>query len=74
MHDVSPAEIDEFFTESLFLEHNRKDGSFEAIAKLRSSRYLQVIYRKKSKNLFFIITAFDILDKDYISIVDDYTS
>ncbi|HMX57478.1 MAG TPA: hypothetical protein PKE49_13210 [Leptospiraceae bacterium] len=69
-HNVTPGEIQEFFAESRFLEHERYDASFEAIGRLTSGRYLHVAYRKKSRDLYFIITAYDLTDPDYKSMLD----
>ena len=69
-HGITPGEVDEFFTESRFLEHQRHDQSYEAIGRLASGRYLHIAYRKKSPGLYFIITAYDLTDPDYKSMVD----
>ncbi len=71
-HGVTESEIYEFFTESLYLDHERADGSWIAIGRLGSGRYLEIPFRKKSKNVLFIITAYDITDPDYIAIVDGH--
>ena len=70
-HHVTPGEIDELFAEGRYLEHERYDQSYEAIGKLSSGRYLHVAYRKKSADLYFIITAYDLTDPDYKSMVDE---
>ena len=61
------SEIDEFFSDSLILEYQRQDGSFIAVGKLKSGRFLEVTYRKKSNDLIFIITAYDLQDKEIIN-------
>ena len=71
-HSVSEAEIFEFFTDIQYIERPRSDNSFEAIGKLESGRYLRVAYRKKAKDLYFIITAYDIEDKELISFFEDF--
>jgi len=69
-HSVSELEIFEFFTEITYFERERKDKSFVGIGKLQSGRYLQIIYRKKNPGLYFIITAYDLDDKDAIKFID----
>ncbi|NEP85326.1 MAG: hypothetical protein F6K39_48925 [Okeania sp. SIO3B3] len=70
-HDVGLEEIDEFFNNSVFFEKQREDKSFVAYGKLSNGRYLKVIYRKKAKDLYFIITAFDLEDKQVIQYLDE---
>jgi uncharacterized DUF497 family protein len=70
-HSVSELEIFEFFTEIMYFERERKDKSFVGIGKLHSGRYLQVIYWKKNPDLYFIITAYDLEDKDAIKFIDE---
>jgi uncharacterized DUF497 family protein len=70
-HGVSEEEIDEFFNESLIFEQKRDDGSFIAVGKIKSERYLQIIFRKKTKNVYFIITAYDLEDPDIIAMIEE---
>ena len=70
-HAVSDREIVDFFTKSKYFQFKRKDGSFEAFAKIPNGRYLQVAYRKESDNVTFIITAYDIEDKEMIHAIED---
>jgi len=67
--DVSEAEIDEFFTESRFMQYQRPDESYVAYAHLDSGRFLQVIYRKIEPERLFIITAFDLQHAEIINIL-----
>ena len=73
-HAVTEIEIFEFFTEIKYFERRRHDGSFVGIGKLISGRFLQVIYRKKSSSLYFIITAYDIEDKNIINFIEEQTT
>jgi len=59
-HNITPEEIEIFFTEIPIWARERKDNSFDAIGKLPSGRYIRVIFRKYSEYDYFIITAFDI--------------
>lgn len=70
-HGVSQAEIEEFFDECDYIERQRGDGSMIAMGKLNSGRYIEVAYRQ-NKNAHFIITAYDIEDKEDIHLIDDY--
>lgn len=70
-HQVSIVEIDEVFSGN-FLNETRDDGSFVVYARLASGRYLQVSYRKISKNKLFIITANDIMNENDKSEVINY--
>lgn len=70
-HGVSQAEIEEFFEECDYLERRRGDGSTIAIGKLSSCRYIEVAYRQRRQS-YFIITAYDIEDKEDIQLIDDY--
>lgn len=69
-HDVTVEEIDEAFNEHDYFYTKRKDGSFLAYAKLNSGRYLQIVFRKLSMSVYFVITAYDIKDLDIITILD----
>lgn len=71
-HHVTPVELHEFFTEILYLESARRDGSFVAIGKLSSGRYLEVAYRKRRKDLYFIITAYDLEDRGRIDLLEQH--
>ncbi len=70
-HSVSELEIFEFFTEILYFEKRRDDNSYIGIGKLSSGRYLQVVYRKLRTELYFIIIAYDIEDKDAINFIEE---
>jgi len=66
-HNVSIEEIEEFFSEKTKrFKRQRKDKSIVAIGKLATGRFLEVIFRRMSKNLLFIIKAYDITDKETI--------
>ena len=69
-HEVSEAEIYEFFTEIRYIEYERKDQSRVAYGQLSSGRYLQVVYRADTNDRFFIITAFDLQDGEIIAILE----
>ena len=69
-HNVSESEIIEFFNDINYFEHKRKDNSFIGIGKLLSNRYLKIIYRKESKETYFIIIAYDIEDQTWIDYID----
>jgi len=56
-HNIEIHELDEFFTSIPIWSDYRKDDSIESIGKLKSNRYLRVIYRKISKYDYYIITA-----------------
>jgi uncharacterized DUF497 family protein len=70
-HGVSEQEIDEFFNDCKIFEYEREDNSFIAIGKLKSNRFLQVIYRKKPDNAYFIITAFDFENMEIINMIEE---
>jgi hypothetical protein len=70
MHDVSADEIHEFFTTGLVIDIPRKDGSHQAYGKLASGRYLLVPYRRLTKTLMYIITAYDIEDGEIIDAIE----
>jgi len=73
-HEVKEQEIIEIFTERSYFERIRQDGSFEAIARTSSRRYLRIAFRRTEEE-FFIITAYDIEDKETIAFLeDDYES
>lgn len=71
-HAVTELELFEFFSDAFYLERQRPDASWVAIGKLSSGRYLQVVFRKKSSEIRFIITAFDIEDRDLINMLEQY--
>lgn len=70
MHDVSADEIHEFFTSGKVIDIPRRDGSHIAYGKLASGRYLIVPYRRMSKTLLYIITAYDIEDGEIIDAIE----
>ena len=69
-HEVEKAEIMDFFTEIKYFEFIRKDKSFESYGRLKTGRYLQVAYRKERDNTIFVITAYDIEDKEIINALE----
>ena len=71
-HNISVEEINEFFTKVYTIKKKRKDGSYSAIGKLKSGRYLEIAYRKISSDCYFIITAYDIENNELIEILEDY--
>jgi uncharacterized DUF497 family protein len=70
-HGVSQTEIEEFFEEVDYLVNKRKDGSFATMGKMKSGRYLKVVYRRKGET-HFIITAYDLESPVEIQIVEDH--
>ncbi len=68
-HDVSEEEIEEAFSVSHFTQR-RKDGSYMAYSRLKSGRYLKIIFRKLSNELYYIITAYDLEDQHMIDFID----
>jgi len=60
-----------FFNNCKYFEFERADESFEAYGQLPSGRFLQVAYRKESHDTLFIITAYDIEDKEKIHMLED---
>lgn len=71
-HDVSIDEVDEFFNDRKYSSCRRKDCSYIARSKLKNGRYLEIPYRQLKDNLYFIITAYDIEDKEMIHALDDF--
>jgi len=69
-HDVSPIEITEFFEEIQVTKRKRKDESYKAIGRLKSGRYLEVVYRLIAKDHIYVITAYDIKDHFLRDIID----
>lgn len=69
-HDVTIEEIDEAFNEKKCYSQKRKDKSYIGICKLSSGRCLEIIYRKNNRDLYFVITAYDIEDKNKIDFLD----
>jgi uncharacterized DUF497 family protein len=68
-HEVSQAEVTEFFTEIRFIQRRRPDGSVVANGILGSGRILETVFRRLSSDHIFVITAYDVLDgdqRDYI--------
>ena len=71
-HDVIESEIVDFFNKIEYFTKNRNDGSIEAIGMLPDKRFLTVIFRFESKDTVFVITAYDIEDKELIFELEDY--
>lgn len=69
-HKVTIEEIYEFFEDIKYIEFTRKDGSIQAYGKMKNDRYLIVAYRKIDENNIFIITSYDLEDKEIIAILD----
>ena len=65
-HDVDPEDIFDFFSQRTILERKRQDGSFEAFGRIPSGRFLTVVYRKEPPDTIFVITAFDLKDRQII--------
>ena len=65
-HHVEPEEIFDFFSQPLILERHRADGSFEAFGRTPSGRFLTVAYRREGHEIIFVITAFDLQDRQII--------
>ena len=70
-HNISVEEINEFFTESDYLRRKWKDGSYTAIAKLKTGRYIEVVYRVMGKDHLFVITAYDIEDEKILNFLEN---
>jgi len=70
-HEVNPEEIIEFFEETDILERKRKDGYFVGYGILKSGRILTVVYRKSAMDELFIITAYDLEDKELIHYIKE---
>ena len=71
-HEVTVLEIYDFFLASRYLEQMRKDDSYIAIGKLKTGRILEVVYRKKTNNLYYIITAYDLIDHEKVDFLQRY--
>ena len=69
-HGVSQREIVEFFHEIAYFEKRRRDGSFVAYGKLSSGRVLKTVYRKLTADYYFIITAYDVENRDVLDFVE----
>ncbi len=69
-HGVTEDEIKEALMKVPHYIKRRKDGSFLAFAKLKSGRYLKIVFRKSEKNLYSIITAYDLDDQSIIGLLD----
>jgi uncharacterized DUF497 family protein len=59
-HNVSLEEIDEILSSNDFLLETRKDKSYVGYKQISNGRFLAVVFRKKSKREYFIITAYDV--------------
>lgn len=70
-HDVTPDEIFDFFQKTKYVEIQRNDKSFEGYGKLASGRCLQVAYRREAENIIFVITAYDIENKEILHYIED---
>lgn len=68
-HQVYPEEIVEFFEDTDILERKRKDGSLVAYGILKSGRILTVVYRKTTPDHYFVITAYDLEDKEILQYI-----
>lgn len=68
-HDVFNEEVYEFFRSGILVRRERKDGSSVGYGRLESGRYLEVIFREFSDRIF-VVTAYDLTDKEIISIVE----
>lgn len=70
-HEVKEQEIIEVFTERSYFERIRQDGSFEAIARTDQRRFLRIAFRRTGEEIF-IITAYDIEDKETIAFLEEH--
>jgi len=70
-HNISIDEIDEIFTKKCCFTIKRNDKSYITYGKLKSGRYIQIIYRITSPDTYFIITAYDIENKTIIHLLDE---
>lgn len=70
-HRVSEEETFAFFTNKQYFEFQRKDQSFEAFGKTLDGRLLQFAFRKERDGSIFIITGYDIEDKEMILFLEE---
>jgi uncharacterized DUF497 family protein len=70
-HDVSTDEIFDFFRETKYIEIQRTDKSFEGYGKLASGRFIQVAYRRETNDTIFVITAYDIEDREILHCIEE---
>jgi hypothetical protein len=70
-HDVKGREIVDFFNHIKYFEIKRKDGSYVGYAKMPEKRYLKVVFRKINKEEVFVVTAFDIEDRQMIHFLEE---
>ena len=70
-HDVTPVDISEFFEEIKSFKYQRRDGAWVAIGRLKNGRNLEVIYRLFPEDSVYIITAYDIEDKQTLHYLKD---
>ena len=71
-HNVSIEEIDEILSSNNFLLETRKDKSYVGYKKISNGRFLAVVFRKKSKREYFIITAYDIEEEFMRKEIENY--
>jgi uncharacterized DUF497 family protein len=71
-HNILESEIIEFFHDITYFSKERFDNSFEALGKIKSDRFLQIVYRKESNDSIFVITAYDIEDVELIHALEDF--
>ncbi len=71
-HNVSLEEIDEILSSRDFLLETRKDKSYVGYKQISNGRFLAVVFRKKSKRSFFIITAYDVEEEFLRKGIENY--
>lgn len=71
-HGVTEIELIEFFEEIRYLQRKRGDGSYVAVGKLKDGRFLQVVFRQPSPGTYFVITAYDLEDRELIEILEQH--
>ncbi len=71
-HNVFEDEIEEAFFEcSNYFVRKRKDNSHIIYCRLRTGRFLQIIYRELRDGTYLIITAYDIERQNIIDLLED---
>jgi uncharacterized DUF497 family protein len=70
-HDVTVEEIHELFNLKKFISEKRQNKKIAIYGKLKSGRYLKLIYKKEA-NTRIVITVFDIEDEMIKQAIDAY--
>lgn len=68
-HNVTPDEVKEVFKNKNY-KSKRKDKSFMALGKTNNDRYLQIVYRKLKDDTIFVITAYELENKNVIDFLE----